>query len=245
MVLREVSLVFVAITAITLGINALSRVPVLGDFQNVFIGLLFLLTALRMARREPEGTVRYGIDMCGILASPVEEPEPGLLGSFREIVQVIRQALPVALRETIVALVMGLVVLPPFAFGFYFWHAPHHSFTFHPPGDFISYLISQLLMVGLPEEALFRGYFQTRLADAFPRRSRLWGREFPLIAIAIQAVLFAGLHFAVDLNPARLAVFFPGLLFGYLRAWRGGIGAAIVFHALCNLFSDVLVRGWL
>jgi uncharacterized protein len=245
MVLREVSLVFVAITAITLGINALSVVPVLGEFQNVFIGLLFLLTALRMARREPEGARRYGIDLGGLLAPPIGEPEPGLLGPFQELVQVIRQALPAALRETIVAFVLGFVVLPPFALGFYLWHAPHHSFTFQPPSDFISYLLSQLLMVGLPEEALFRGYFQTRLADAFPRRSRLWGREFSAIAIAIQAALFACLHFAVDLNPARLAVFFPALLFGCLRTWRGGIGAAIAFHALCNLFSDFLVRGWL
>ena len=35
------------------------------------------------------------------------------------------------------------------------------------------------------------------------------------------------------------------LLFGLIRARRGGIGAALVFHALCNLLSEVLTRGWL
>ena len=30
-----------------------------------------------------------------------------------------------------------------------------------------------------------------------------------------------------------------------LRERRGGIGAPAAFHALCNLFSDVLVRSWL
>jgi membrane protease YdiL (CAAX protease family) len=57
--------------------------------------------------------------------------------------------------------------------------------------------------------------------------------------------LFGLLHFAVDPNPARLAVAGPALLFGLLRELRGGIGAAIVFHAACNVLSDVLVRSWL
>jgi hypothetical protein len=34
-------------------------------------------------------------------------------------------------------------------------------------------------------------------------------------------------------------------VFGWLRALRGGIGAAAGFHALCNLLSDVLARSWL
>ena len=34
---------------------------------------------------------------------------------------------------------------------------------------------------------------------------------------------------ATEPHPAKLATFFPGLLFGWLRAWRGGIGAAIAF----------------
>ena len=45
-------------------------------------------------------------------------------------------------------------------------------------------------------------------------------------------------------HPARLAVFFPALLFGWLRARTGGIGASVVFHALCNLFSATLARGY-
>jgi membrane protease YdiL (CAAX protease family) len=99
--------------------------------------------------------------------------------------------------------------------------------------------------VGLPEETLFRGYFQTRLSDRFTGRLRLAGVSLSPEALIIQAVLFAAVHFAADPNPARLAVFFPALLFGFMREWRGGVGAVIAFHALCNLFSDILVRGWL
>ena len=54
-----------------------------------------------------------------------------------------------------------------------------------------------------------------------------------------------GLPVAVDLQPARLAVFFPALLFGWLRALRGGIGAPAALHVLCNLLSDLLARSWL
>ena len=61
----------------------------------------------------------------------------------------------------------------------------------------------------------------------------------------MQAALFALVHLATEPHPAKLAVFFPGLLFGWLRAWRGGIGAAIVFHALSNVLAEILVRGWL
>ena len=50
---------------------------------------------------------------------------------------------------------------------------------------------------------------------------------------------------AVEPRLDELATFFPGLLFGWLRARRDGIGAAVVLHALSNLFAETLVRGWL
>ena len=109
----------------------------------------------------------------------------------------------------------------------------------------LDFVLGQLLVVALPEEALFRGYFQTRLEDLFPARSRLLGAQVSWPALIIQAALFAVLHFLVGFAPARLAVFFPGVLFGYIRARRGGIGAAVWFHALSNGLSEFLTRGWL
>jgi membrane protease YdiL (CAAX protease family) len=41
-------------------------------------------------------------------------------------------------------------------------------------------------------------------------------------------------------NVQRLAVFFPALVFGWMRARTGSILAGATFHALCNLFADVL-----
>jgi membrane protease YdiL (CAAX protease family) len=142
------------------------------------------------------------------------------------------------------------VIFPPFAIAFYAYYAAvdvHIQHSFHPSfaPDFGSFALAQVVVVGLPEEAMFRGYCQTRLTDAFPKTTKLFGAEVSLPALVLQAALFALVHFVVDLDPQRLAVFFPGLLFGWLRAWRRGIGASILLHALSNLYADVLIRSWL
>jgi membrane protease YdiL (CAAX protease family) len=52
-------------------------------------------------------------------------------------------------------------------------------------------------------------------------------------------LLFAAGHLVV-LQPWRLATFFPGLLFGWLRERTGGVAAPVVLHALSNLFVATL-----
>ena len=75
--------------------------------------------------------------------------------------------------------------------------------------------------------------------------SDVLGVELALGPWVLQAVLFAAVHFMVEPHPARLAVFFPALLFGWTRGWRGGIGAALALHAMSNLYSEILARSWL
>ena len=58
-------------------------------------------------------------------------------------------------------------------------------------------------------------------------------------ALVVSSALFALGHVAVIPNPQRLAVFFPALLFGWMRARTGSIAAGASFHALCNVVSDV------
>ncbi|MFA9409840.1 MAG: myxosortase family intramembrane protease [Deltaproteobacteria bacterium] len=108
-----------------------------------------------------------------------------------------------------------------------------------------SFVVAQLIVIALPEEAFFRGYLQTSLSDLSNRRVRVLGVELAPGAWLLQAALFAVIHFLVDPHPARLAVFFPALLFGWTRAWRGGIGAALALHAMSNLYSEILARSWL
>jgi membrane protease YdiL (CAAX protease family) len=99
--------------------------------------------------------------------------------------------------------------------------------TWRLPDDFLLLAVSQVVVVALPEEFFFRGYLWTRLGKRRP----------PLLATS---ALFAAGHFLVDFNPQRLIVFFPGLAFGWMRGRTGSIAAGTVFHAGCNLLSEVL-----
>ena len=109
----------------------------------------------------------------------------------------------------------------------------------HLPEGFLVLALSQILVVAVPEEVFFRGYLMSRFEDRFPSRRRLWGAAvgWPLL---VTSLLFALGHFLVDLQPARLAVFFPALAFGWMRSRSGSVAPGAVFHALCNLLSEVM-----
>ena len=90
----------------------------------------------------------------------------------------------------------------------------------------------QLLAVAIPEELFYRGWMQTAWGRSGPSR-RVLGADIGPGFLATQALFAAG-HL-VTLQPWRLATFFPGLLFGWLRARTGGVVAPAVAHALSNL----------
>jgi hypothetical protein len=101
----------------------------------------------------------------------------------------------------------------------------------------------QLLVVALPEELFYRGWLQTSLARLAPQRGvRLLGARLGSGFVLTQ-LLFALGHL-VSLQPWRLATFFPGLLFGWLRERTGGLVAPIVVHAASNLLITTLERSF-
>jgi hypothetical protein len=63
-------------------------------------------------------------------------------------------------------------------------------------------------------------------------------------SLVIASAMFAIGHYVVTFDLQRLAVFFPALLFGWIRVQRRSITAAVVFHALCNVFMDLLLLGF-
>jgi membrane protease YdiL (CAAX protease family) len=113
------------------------------------------------------------------------------------------------------------------------------GFSLQLPSGFVLMALSQLLVVALPEELFFRGYLMSRLEERWPSRQRLWGASvgWPLL---VSSLLFGLGHFLVDFQPARLAVMVPALVFGWMRQRTGSLAPAAVFHALCNLLSEVL-----
>ena len=62
--------------------------------------------------------------------------------------------------------------------------------------------------------------------------------------VVLTSAIFAVGHLFTELSPARLAVFFPSLVFGFLRIRSKGIGASVAFHAMCNLFSAYLAHSY-
>lgn len=238
---REVAVVFIAIAVATVLVSW-TPLRFLSDYRHLVLAALFLGVAVARSERQPDGLARYGLRLGGLLERA--DAAPGASGAVVDLARALGRAAPLGLRELAVALAVAAVVFPAFVTGFYLWHQPSAAFELRWPDAPGSYLLSQLLVVALPEEALFRGFFQGRLQDAWPAHGRILGARLSWQAWLLQAALFALLHLATELSPARLAVFFPGLLFGWLCAWRGGIGAAIVLHALCNLLADVLARSW-
>jgi membrane protease YdiL (CAAX protease family) len=105
-----------------------------------------------------------------------------------------------------------------------------------PPGLALAAVI-QLLAVALPEELFYRGWMQTAWSRSGPSR-RILGADLGPGFLATQALFAAG-HL-MTLQPWRLATFFPGLLFGWLRARTGNVVAPAVAHALSNLLLVVL-----
>ncbi len=185
-----------------------------------FVGLVFLylpLLALRRAGREPAD---YALTSAGWRAGA----RTGLL--------------------------VMLVVAPLFALGYHGWHGlvqgvePLFALTRlrHPEEGHLWWLLFvavQFVVVALPEEVLFRGYLQGRLDEVWAPRWRVLGATLgPGWLLA--TLLFALGHLAIEPSPYRLLVFFPGLLFGWLRARSGGLAAPIVAHALSNVLIRVL-----
>ncbi len=245
--LGEVLLVYAGVTAVTAVVTWLPRVlPGMTEYVSLVVGAAFLLVAVRIARRRGrDGTRYFGIDLGGLLEPPDPDDArpPGPLGIY-DLGRAIKSAAPSALTETGIALATAALIFPPFVVGFYYWHQPTQPFALVIPEDFAELALTQLLVIALPEEAFFRGYVQTRLGERWSAKPRwTFGLVDPRVLV-LQAALFAVIHFASIPHPARLAVFFPALLFGVLRAWRGGIGAAMLLHALSNVLAELLEKGF-
>lgn len=192
------------------------------------VGLAFLAaTYVTVLRRDhPLSPDHYGLALGGLL-----ESEPLSLG------RMLREGT----RALGWALLLAVVLYPAFTFGWLLWWKPHRAFAWAPPPSLSDDVLGQLFVIALPEEAFYRGFLQTALDDAWKARRRVLGAMVGP-GLVVSAALFAVGHLLTELNPNRLAVFFPALVFGWLRSRTGGVGAGLAFHAMCNLYAAYLAK---
>lgn len=198
-------------------------------YAATIVGVLFLMATWWLVLRHDELTVRsYGLSLGGLLEPVRIDPARGA-------------------KDAAVAIGWALlfigITFPLFWLGYRFWWHPHRAFALRFPPSIFDEIAGQLVVIALPEEAFFRGYLQTSLDRAWPPRFRVLGANVG-VGLLVSAAIFAVGHVLTIRHPARLAVFFPALLFGWLRSRTGGIGASVLFHASCNIFSATLGRGY-
>ncbi len=102
------------------------------------------------------------------------------------------------------------------------------------PKNFSGLAISQLLLISLPEEWFFRGYLQARFNQVLGKPWKFLSAQIGP-GLFLTAILFSLAHFSLNPSPERLLVFFPGLVFGWLREKTDSILAPMLFHFACNL----------
>lgn len=218
-----------ATLVVSLGVTALSYgLPSRHAATGVGLGFL-AATWWLVLRRDDDAVRRAGLSLGGLL-----DPDP--IEGAR-----LAKSATIALGWALAAAALTFV---PFFVGFrIYWHVSGPFLAPRALGAFADEALGQWLVVALPEEAFYRGYLQSTLDAAIGRRVRVLGAEVGPGLVA-SCALFALGHVLTEPHPARLAVFFPALLFGWLRARTGGIGASVAFHALCNVLSSTLARGY-
>ncbi|HSM91901.1 MAG TPA: MXAN_2755 family glutamic-type intramembrane protease [Anaeromyxobacteraceae bacterium] len=225
--------------ALALGALAVAKgislgVPLVAANLAGIAALLFVLVPDRIVRARDEYWDSYGLEWWG----------PGDARTWRAWG-----------RGALWALGLAAVVFPVFALGYRAFAevlpslptplaralAPYVGaprFSLRAPPDLGLRVAAQLLVVALPEELFYRGFLQTAWGRVPGRGRRVLGAELRPGFLRTQA-LFALGHLVV-LQPWRLGTFFPGLLFGWLRARTGGLAAPVLFHALSNLLMQTL-----
>ena len=232
--LREPLLAFAAATALAALFAAVGRaVPLVGNNLHLFVAVIFFYAPAVAARA---GGRRFDYHEAGLRLHPLGLNARVLGGA-------------------------SLLFFPAFVVGFFLfygyacgprgaWLAPafgslcHHWQGLHGgalrlPEHFALSALNQLVVVAIPEEMFFRGYLLVRLERVWKPTRRLWGAPVGQ-ALIVSSALFALGHLVVVPNPQRLAVFFPALVFGWMRGRTGSIAAGATFHALCNVVADVL-----
>jgi membrane protease YdiL (CAAX protease family) len=137
-----------------------------------------------------------------------------------------------------IVLIVALAIFPIIEIGDryfqdIFFHAHYFGGNYNGLAIFAFF---QLVLVAIPEEIFYRGYIQ-------PQLNRVWGRPWRFLgasfgkSLIFTSMLFAFSHSLIQLKWWHFSIFFPSLVFGWLREKTGSVTAGALFHTLSNTFS--------
>ena len=126
-----------------------------------------------------------------------------------------------------------------------FWCVVNHFYqvliqqaVYHPGHSKIwtMFIFTQLVLVAFPEEFFFRGFLQEVFVKAFPAKRKVFGVPMGM-GIVFVSLVFAFSHSLIALQWWHGLIFFPALVFAWLKERTGTVWASVVFHAACNVFA--------
>lgn len=213
----------------------LSQLPQsFGEWMGAAIPFFLFGFPIWFADRRQVPLKILGIDLGGWLEKGIR-PSVGM--SFRT-----------SLDEFFFALGLAAITLPTFVVLFFWWFGVPLTSSLAqglrqvpaPWSELLAMLVS-----ATAEEFFFRGYFQSHLTAVRGNRGAqpltVMGAKVDIGAWLFTAFIFALMHLTQTRSvPSALSVFFPGLLFGWIRLKRGGIGAASLYHWFCNICGITL-----
>lgn len=237
---REALAAFALACALVALLGVLGRaVPLVGKNLGAFVAVVFLYVPALWLRRRGEHLEDYGFR-----AAPVGR---GLVvaGLFVAIVFPLFAAVFVGFYDAVcaadAATWLRALAEPGTCPRFRGWDGLHRPAL---GWAFVELSFVQLVVIALPEELFFRGYLHGLLERRWPPARRVLGGGVGWALVASSALFAAG-HLMVELDPRRLAVFFPGLVFGWMRSRTGSVLAGTLAHAVSNLFIYLLERSLL
>ena len=119
------------------------------------------------------------------------------------------------------------------------WRLPADWLAYGGLGALLAVAV-EVFAVALPEEVFHRGYLMSALEERWPAQRTILGAPLGWAAV-LASVLFAVGHLVGMAEVARLATFFPSLVFSWLWRRSGSLWAPALFHAAANLLMAVLI----
>jgi len=252
----------VATAIVYAGYGLLGLVPGLGEYRGVALVAAFYFLPSWLLRHVPEVQSRYQVGP----DSPV--PPWRWRGAWVALVAVLVVFPPFVLGFwwfyqqvcggdlRVLSPVLWLEGMTPWSGGlerFLAGLCRTHAGGFWPEGlqlpaswsawgglGFVRQVVEGLFAVALAEEVFHRGYVMSALEDLWPPRRTIFGAKVGLAAV-LSSLLFAIGHLVGMAQAARLATFFPALVFAWLWRRSGSLWAPALFHTAANLLMDLLL----